>query len=131
MGVIYINTLNINSQSFILDNDIENGFFKGSLWENLYSPYKYKVTSLKFDNDYNRAIYMLQVYTFASVELALYIATHPNCNEAFETLKKINAQKQKICDFIETKYTAITSSSEILNGYFDLAMPWSEKYVGI
>lgn len=74
---------------------------------------------------------MLQVYTFISVELTQYISTHPNCKEAFEMLKKINAEKKKICEFIETKFSSISSGSEILNGYFDLKPTWSDYNVGI
>lgn len=120
-------TLEINSQPFVVDNDIEKGFLKGSLWANLYDPYKYKVDKMNLSSDWERAVYMLQVYTFTSVELALYISTHPNCKDAVDMLKKVNAEKKKICEFIETKFTAITCSSEVLDGFFDLKLPWSEK----
>lgn len=127
MGVIKIKTLEINSQPFVIDNDIEKGFLKGSLWENLYIPYKYKVDKITNMSDLDSAIYMLQVYTFTSIELTLYVATHPNCKEAFDMLKKVNAEREKICEFIQTKFTALSSCSEVLNGFFDLKLPWSEK----
>lgn len=124
-------TMEINSQQFVVDNDIEKGFLKGSIWENLYIPYKYKVDKINFTSDYARAIYMLEVYSFTSIELTLYLSTHPNHKEAFEMLKKVNAEKEKVCEFIETKFSALCSGSEILNGFFDLSLPWSEKNVGI
>lgn len=131
MGVICIKTLEINSQPFVIDNDIEKGFLKGSIWENLYEPFKYKIDKINFKNDFERVIYMLQVYTFTSIELAQYISTHPNSKEAFNMLKKINSEKKKICEFIETKFSSLSSCSEILNGFFDLKPTWSDKNVGI
>ncbi len=59
--------------------------------------------------------------------MTLYICTHPNNKEAFEMLKKVNSEKKKICEFIETKFSALSCGSEILNGFFDLKLPWSEK----
>ncbi len=127
MGVINIKTLEINSQPFVIDSDIEKGFLKGSLWENLYLPYKYKVDKITDMSDLESAIYMLQVYTFTSIELTLYISTHPNSKEAVDMLKKVNAERKKICEFVETRFTAVSSFSEVLNGFFDLKLPWSEK----
>lgn len=127
MGVIIIKTLNINSQEFLIDNDIEKGFLKGSIWSNLYEPYKYTVKSISKLTDLEKAIYMLQVYTFTSIELTLYVSTHPNNKEAHEMLKKINAEKKKIVDFFEGKYSALCSSSEKLDGFFSFPFPWGDK----
>lgn len=131
MGVIFIKTLEINSQPFKIDNDIEKGFLKGSLWANLYKPYKYMVDKISFKNDYERAIYMLQVYTFVSIELTLYVCTHMENKEAIDLLQKINIEKKKICEFIETKFNSISSSSEMSNDYFKLKLPWSDTNVGV
>jgi len=131
MGVISIKTLDINSQPLEIDNDIEKGFLKGSIWSNLYIPYKYKIDKISFDNDYERAIYMLEVYTFFGVELTLYICTHPNNKEALDMLQKINSERKKICEFIETRFKSLTASSDIQNGYFKLKFPWSDGNVEV
>ena len=112
---------------FFIDNDIEKGFLKGSIWSNLYEPYKYTVKSVSKLTDLEKAIYMLQVYTFTSIELTLYVSTHPNNKEAHEMLKKINAEKKKIVDFFEGKYSALCSSSEKLDGFFSYPFPWGDK----
>lgn len=124
-------TLEINSQPFEIDNDIEKGFLKGSAWQNLYNGYKYKVDKISFDNDFERAIYMLEVYTFISVELTLYICTHPNSKEALNMLQKINSEKNKICEFIETRFKSLSGCSEIQNDFFGLKMPWSDTNVEV
>lgn len=112
-------TLEINSQSFVMDSDIEKAFLKGSLWQNLFSPYKYVLDSCKPKNDLDSLVFLIQIYTFASIELTQYIITHPNCVEAKSTLKRINQERKKIIDFVETKYKAISSKSIILDGYFE------------
>lgn len=124
-------TLEINSQPFEIDNDIEKGFLKGSAWQNLYSGYKYKVDKISFENDFERAIYMLEVYTFVSVELTQYICTHPNNKEALQMLQKINSEKNKICEFIETRFKTLSACSEIQNDFFGLKMPWGDTNVEV
>ena len=131
MGVVIIKTLEINSQEFIVDSDIEKGFLKGSIWQNLYDPYKYKVNKINKKNDFENALYMLQVYTFTSIELTLYICTHPDNVDAIKMLKKINQEKDKICEFIETRFKALSSSSNMAEGFFKLPSTWSDQNVGI
>lgn len=124
VGVIIIKTLEINSQQFVLNSDIEEGFLKGSIWENLFSPYKFVVEKISNLTDEEKAIYMLQVYCFAHIELSEYISTHPNCDEAIETLKKVNIEKKKLCDYIDTKYGALSSGSVVFDGYLNRKMTW-------
>lgn len=117
-------TLEINSQAFVLDSDIEKGFLKGSLWENLFSGYKFILTDVHDLTEEEQYIFMLQVYTFASIELTLFICTHPDHKEAIETLKKVNIEKQKMCDFIETKFGALKSSSVLFDGFLERKSTW-------
>lgn len=112
-------TLEINSQSFVMDSDIEKAFLKGSLWENLFSPYKYVLEVYKPKNDFDSLIFLIQIYSFASIELTQYIITHQNNIEAKNALKKVNQERKKIIDFVETKYKAISSKSIYLDGYFE------------
>lgn len=112
-------TLEINSQSFMMDSDIEKAFLKGSLWKNLFSPYKYVIESYKPKNDLDSLIFLIQIYTFASIELTQYIITHPKNMEALDTLKKVNQERKKIVDFVETKYKAISAKSLFVDNYFE------------
>ena len=112
-------TLEINSQKFVMDSDIEKAFLKGSLWQNLFSPYKYVVETYKPKNDIDSLNFLIQIYTFASIELTQYIITHADNIEAKNILKKVNQERKKIIDFVETKYQAISSKSIYLDGYFE------------
>lgn len=127
MGVINIKTFDINSQEFVLHSDIEKGFLRGSIWENLFSPYKYVVDNLTNLNEEQRVIYMLMVYSFVSTDLVLFITTHPECKEAIETLKKINIEKKKMEEFLETKFGSICSKSIIFDGYIPREATWEVK----
>lgn len=127
MGVIKIKTLEINLQPFVLYNDIEKGLLRGSVWENLFSPYKFVVENITNLSDEEKAIFMLQVYTFVAVELALFIATHPDNKEAIEMLKKVNIEKKKMSEFIETKHGAFCIFSPIFDGYIPRKSTWEVR----
>ena len=120
-------TLEINSQPFLLNTNIEEGFLKGSAWDNLYSFFKYKESKYKPKNELDEKFYALQVYTFLSIELTQYLCTHPNCKEAFDLLKRINSDRDNIINIIEAKDTAISSFSHTLDGFFTLNSTWSDK----
>ena len=80
--MIYIKTLDINSQTFDLNKNYEEGFLKGSAWNNLYSFFKYEPKDINNNNDLEKLIYIYQIYSFISLELTLFIGTHPNNKEA-------------------------------------------------
>ena len=124
MGVIRIKTLDINIQPFLLCNDIEQGLLRGSIWENLFSPYKYVVDKLTDMNDEEKVLLMLQVYTFVATELVLFICTHQDNQEAIDMLKKVNIEKKKISEYIETKYNPVCSNSVIFDGYISRKSTW-------
>ncbi len=120
-------TLEINSQEFLLDSDIEKGFLKGSIWQNLFSSYKFILTDINELTEEEQLIFMLQVYSFASIELTLFICTHPDNLDAIETLKKVNIEKNKLTEFIETKYKALKSCSSIFDGFVERKNTWEVK----
>lgn len=116
--MINIKTLEINSQEFLVDNDLKKGFLKGSIWANLYKPYKFRVDSINNQSEEELAIFMLEVYTFASTELTLYYITHKNNKEALEMLKQVNIEKNKLCEYITNKYHALSHGVNDPTSYF-------------
>lgn len=120
-------TLEINSQEFILDSDIEKGFLKGSLWENLFSGYKFILTDINELTEEEQLMFMLQVYTFASIELTLFVCTHPEHKEAIDALKKVNLEKHKLTDYIESKYGALKSCSVVFDGFLNRKCTWEVR----
>ena len=127
MGVINIKTLEINLQPFVLYNDIEEGLLRGSIWENLFSPYKYVVERITNMNEEEKLLLSLQVYGFVACELNLFICTHPDNLEAIDLLKKINKEKKRISELIETKYKPICPYSMIYDGYIMRKSTWEVR----
>lgn len=124
MGVINIKTLEINSQEFVLVNDLEKGFLRGSIWSNLYDGYKFILENIGSMTEEQKLMLMLQIYTFTGIELNLYICTHPNCSEAIKTLKRVNVEKNKLKELIDKKYGALCSTGEYVLGYYDRKSTW-------
>lgn len=124
--MINIKTFEINSQEFVLVNDLEKGFLKGSIWENLYDGYKFMLTDIGNLNDEQKMMLMLQVLSFTSLEISMYITTHPNDEEAIKTLKRVNIEKEKLKENIETKYGSLSSSYVYINRYYDRKNTWEK-----
>lgn len=122
--MIIIKTLEINSQEFSLLDNLEKGFLRGSIWSNLYDGYKFILENISSMTEEERLMEMLQIYSFTSVELSLYICTHPNCSLATKTLKKVNIEKDKLKEVIESKYGSLSSNCVYLDGYFDRKNTW-------
>ena len=124
LGVIDIKTLEINSQEFVLINDLEKGLLRGSIWDNLYEGYKFILENIGNLTEEQKMMLMLQVYSFTSLELSMYITTHPNCTEAIKTLKRVNIEKEKLKEVISMKYGALCSTKPYIDGYYDRKNTW-------
>lgn len=124
LGVIIIKTFEINSQDFVLVNDLEKGFLRGSIWGNLYDGYKFILENIGSMSEEQRLMLMLQVYAFTSLEISMYITTHPNNSEAIKTLKRVNIEKEKLKETIEKKYGALCSTKPYIDGYYDRKNTW-------
>ena len=105
-------------------SDLEKGFLRGSIWNNLFDGYKYILENIDTTSDEQRLMLMLQVYAFTSLELSMYITTHPDCTEAIKTLKRVNMEKQKLKETIELKYGALSSICPYIDGYYDRKNTW-------
>ena len=119
-----IKTFEINSQEYVLVNDLEKGFLRGSIWNNLFDGYKFILENIETTSDEQRLMLMLQVYAFTSLEISMYITTHPDCTEAIKTLKRVNMEKQKLKETIELKYGALSSTCPYVDGYYDRKNTW-------
>lgn len=124
LGVIDIKTLEINSQEFVLINDLEKGLLRGSIWDNLYDGYKFILENIGNLTEEQKMMLMLQVYLFTSLELSMYITTHPNCTEAIKILKRVNIEKEKLKEVVSMKYGALCSTKPYIDGYYDRKNTW-------
>ncbi len=124
LGVIDIKTFEINSQEFVLINDLEKGLLRGSIWGNLYDGYKFILENIGNLSEEQKLMLMLQVYAFTSLELSMYITTHPNNTEAIKTLKRVNIEKDKLKEVVSMKYGALCSTKPYIDGYYDRKNTW-------
>ena len=122
--MINIKTFEINSQDFVLINDLEKGLLRGSIWGNLYEGYKFILENIGNLSEEQKLMLMLQVYAFTSLELSMYITTHPNNTEAIKTLKRVNIEKDKLKDLVSMKYGALCSTKPYIDGYYDSKNTW-------
>ena len=122
--MINIKTFEINSQDFVLINDLEKGLLRGSIWGNLYEGYKFILENIGNLSEEQKMMLMLQVYAFTSLELSMYITTHPNNTEAIKTLKRVNIEKDKLKDLVSMKYGALCSTKPYIDGYYDRKNTW-------
>lgn len=122
--MINIKTFEINSQEYVLVNDLEKGFLRGSIWANLYDGYKFILENIGTATEEQKLMLMLQVYAFTSLEISMYITTHPDCTDAIKTLKRVNMEKQKLKEAIEQKYGALSSACPFIDGYYDRKNTW-------
>lgn len=120
-------TFDINSQEFILESDLEKGFLRGSIWENLYESYKFILENIDDLTEEEQLMKLLDIYSFCRIELTLYLCTHPECDKVIDMLKKINNEKKNLKELIEQKYGALCSSSTVFDGYYERKMPWEEQ----
>lgn len=125
--MIYIKTLEINSQIFDLNQDYEAGFLKGSAWNNLYSFYKYEPKDINLKNDLEKLLYVYQIYNFISLELTLFISTHPNEVEAINMLNEVNKYTELIKMKLEEKDIMLSRCTTDSLEYFNQKTPWSGK----
>jgi hypothetical protein len=123
--VINIKTLEINSQIFDLNNNYDAGFLKGSAWNNLYSFYKYEPKEVNLNNDLDKLLYIYQIYSFISLELTLFISTHPNDVDAINILNEVNKYLELIKMKLEENDIVISHCSTDSVNYFNQKTPWS------
>lgn len=111
-------TLNIKLQDYDLNTNLENAFMRGSAWNNLYKPYKFETTKIYSKDVKNQILLLIQIYSFISVELSLFLGTHPNNSEALSTIKQINTERYKMIEYYEANYNTLCSTSTTENYNF-------------
>lgn len=109
---------NINSHSFFLVDDLSKGFLRGSIFKNIFDPYKYVVTNITKMTDEEALMYKIQTYEFVKKELTIYLSNYPDDKDALESLNRINMERKKMIDEFERKYHSLSSGSFPTKGYF-------------
>ncbi len=110
----------------IIDSNLEHALLIGNLFPNLVSKYKFEAKKPNFKSEKERLLYYIQIYNFYTLELALFIATHPNNKEAINILTVANDERKKILAYVNEKFSLCRNTNPV-ESYFLNSMPWSDK----
>ena len=108
------------------------GFIRGNMFENLYEQYKnYKPMNLNSSNERENLLNQLQQYTFALIDLDLYLDVNPNDGNAIKLYNNFLGIKRQIMDKYENMYGPLTLDSDDLNKnswvWIRSPWPWEER----
>lgn len=125
-----LNELRIESQDF--DGIVEPslGLARGSVFTNLYIPYKFDPkTILTGKNERQKLLAAISVYGFLINDLIEFLDTHPNCQKVLNALNIAKTEYHKLKRYYEANYQNLTicdlgNSKTHLEGPW----PWEDKF---
>ena len=113
----YLKKSSLSSRSYSYNDDDDRtgnfynpaeGFAKGNMQANIYDPYKLKNPSLpQADNERERLLLEVQMYSFAMWDLNLYLNTHPTDVNAMRLFDQHRNSYKKAVENYESKFSAL------------------------
>ncbi len=118
------NTMNNSSTQQIIDS--EEGFKKGNIFKNLYDEYKnYKPRKLTANSEREDMLLQIMEYSFAMIEIQLYLDINPNDKSALKLFNTYLNKKKDLTNMFEEKYGPLTIDSEVQrNNWLWDNSPW-------
>ena len=119
--------LNQNSYNYNQILDPKEGFIKGNLFNNLYDRYKnYTPKNINPQNEREALLNQWQQYNFATIDLKLYLDTHPNDTNTLKLYNKYNNILKEITEKYEKQYGPLTSNgvNSNSNTWTWIKSPW-------
>lgn len=134
MNINYTPNKNISTPQMLNQNSYNNqildpkeGFIRGNLFNNLYDRYKnYKPKDINPQNEQEALLNQWQQYNFATIDLKLYLDTHPNDNNTLQLYNKYNNILKEITVKYEKQYGPLTSNgvNSNSNTWTWIKSPW-------
>ncbi len=111
------------------DNNIistEEGFKRGNMFKNLYDEYKnLKPRKLSASSEREDMLMQIMEYTFAMIDLQLYLDMYPNDRDALKLFNTYLNNKKELTNMFEEKYGPLTIDSEVQkNNWLWDNSPW-------
>ncbi len=122
--------LRIESQDFEGIVEPSLGLARGSVFTNLYIPYKFDPKMiLTGKNDRQKLLAAIDVYGFLINDLTLFLDTHPTCPKVINSLNIAKNEYQKLKKYYEANYGILTicdigKSTTHIEGPW----PWEDKF---
>lgn len=110
--------------------ELDNGFFKGNMFEKLYEGYKnYYPCRIEPKSQEMKDLLEIMMLDFAINDLNLYLDIHEDDHEMYEVFKQYAMMyKKKLMDY-ERKYQVLCLTDDILGKYTWTSSPWPwEEY---
>lgn len=118
VGIQQQNMNNYNPNTLYTPNE---GFIRGNMFTNLYSPYEREEPfQIQPMNEQAEMLTNIDALTFATIDLNLYLDVNPNDQNAIELFNQYRRQKEQLANEYQNKYGPLVLSSESLNTY-----PWA------
>lgn len=108
----------------------EAGLARGSVFNNLFIPYKYFTNNiLKGKNERQNILAMIDIYAFLITDLSEYIDTHPNCEKAKDAINKAKIELDKLKTYYENKFGILATCSKGNSvSYINGPWPWEDLF---
>lgn len=105
--------------------DLEDGFFKGNMFKNLYEGYKnYYPCKIEPKNEEMRDLLHIMMLDFAINDLNLYLDLHSHDRETYEVFKQYASLYKKLLLDYEKKYQVLCLTDDTLGKYTWISSPW-------
>ena len=109
------------------------GFMKGNMFPQLYSPYKgYKPKQIKTNSEQQAMMLEIQELCFALVDMNLYLDVHPDDKCMINLFNETLSKKKKLVNDYELKYGPITIDGRDLDktpwAWNNVKSPWERGY---
>lgn len=117
------NTSNNQNNNII---STEEGFKRGNMFKNLYDEYKnFKPKKLTANSEREDMLMQIMEYTFAMIDLQLYLDMYPNDKDALKLFNTYLNNKKELTNMFEEKYGPLTIDSEVQrNNWLWDNSPW-------
>lgn len=83
---------------------LDEGFNKGNMFKDSYSKYKNHIYKLKVNNEKDKLLYKIQMYTFALKDLVLYLDVHNNDTSILKVFNDYTIELDKLKHKYESNY---------------------------
>ena len=117
------NTSNNQNNNII---NTEEGFKRGNMFKNLYDEYKnLKPRKLSASSEREDMLMQIMEYTFAMIDLQLYLDMYPNDKDTLKLFNTYLNNKKELTNMFEEKYGPLTIDSEVQrNNWLWNNSPW-------
>ena len=105
--------------------DLENGFYLGNIFSDLYKPYKnFKPKKINAYSEQQKMLLRIQELDFIINDLNLYLDVYPNDMKCYELFKKYCLELESLKKKYEEKYQVLELINDTKGKYTWIDEPW-------